>query len=145
MHIRITLLSSLSSSHTHMTDHSLLVRTTYCRCGYHTTKCSTRQYSRTPPRWHIYKWSTTTTYKTKMSETFCLLVIHLLTQVEKYCKGNRSNVKGKYQLYDWCTITLCVFILRKTTCIVIAIRQKHQRSPARLKLDISSETVMQVK
>ena len=33
----------------------------------------------------------------------------------------------------------------KTKCMVIATRQKHQRSPLRLKLDIDSKTVVQVK
>ena len=39
----------------------------------------------------------------------------------------------------------CVYTLKKTKCMVIATRQKHQRSPLRLKLDINSKTVVQVK
>ena len=49
------------------------------------------------------------------------------------------------EVSGWCKNNLVCLHLKKTKCMVIAARQKHQRSPLRLKLDADSKTVVQVK
>ena len=53
--------------------------------------------------------------------------------------------KSLNEVYGWCKNNLMCLHPEKTKCMVIATRQKHQRSPLRLKLDINSKTVVQVK
>ena len=57
--------------------------------------------------------------------------------------------KSLNEVLGWCKNNLmCLHpekINKKTKCMVIATHQKHQRSTLRLKLDINSKTVLQVK
>ena len=54
--------------------------------------------------------------------------------------------KSLNEVSGWCKNNLmCLHPEKKTKCMVIATRQKHQRSPLRLRLDINSKTVVQVK
>ena len=60
-------------------------------------------------------------------------------EIEVTLQKSLNDVSG------WRKTTACVYTLKKTKYMVIATRQKHQRSPLRLKLDIDSKTVVQVK
>ena len=60
-------------------------------------------------------------------------------EIEVTLQKSLNDVSG------WCKNNLMCLHPEKTKCMVIATRQKHQRSPLRLKLDIDSKTVVQVK
>ena len=49
------------------------------------------------------------------------------------------------EISDWCKKNRMCLHLEKTKCMVITTRQKHQRSPLCLKLEVNSEIVAQVK
>ena len=53
--------------------------------------------------------------------------------------------KSLNEVSGWCKNNLMCLHPEKTKCMVIATRQKHQRSPLRLKLDTDTKTVVQVK
>ena len=53
--------------------------------------------------------------------------------------------KSLNEVSGWCKNNLMCLRPEKKNCVVIATRQKHQRSPLRLKLDINSKIVVQVK
>ena len=53
--------------------------------------------------------------------------------------------KSLHEVSGWCKNNLMCLHSEKTICMVIATHQKHQRSPLRLKLNINSKTVVQVK
>ena len=59
-------------------------------------------------------------------------------EIEVTLQKSRNDVSG------WSKNNLCLNP-EKNKCMVIATSQKHQRSPHRLKLDIDSKTVVQVK
>ena len=60
-------------------------------------------------------------------------------EIEVTLQKSLNDVSG------WCKNNLMCLHPEKTKCMVIATRQKHQRSTLRLKLDIDSKTVVQVK
>ena len=62
-----------------------------------------------------------------------------VNEIEVTLQKSLNDVSG------WCKNNLMCLHPEKTKCMVIATRQKHQRSPLRLKLDIDSKTVVQVK
>ena len=49
------------------------------------------------------------------------------------------------EVSDWCKKNRMCLHPEKTKCMVITTRQKHQRSPLCLKLEVNSKTVTQVK
>ena len=53
--------------------------------------------------------------------------------------------KSITEVSDWCKKNRMCLHPEKTKCIVITTRQKHQRSPRCIKLEVNSETVTQVK
>ena len=62
-----------------------------------------------------------------------------VNEIEVTLQKSLNDVSG------WCKNNLMCLHNEKTKCMVIATRQKHQRSSLRLKLDIDSKTVVQVK
>ena len=63
----------------------------------------------------------------------------IVKEIEVTLQKSHNDVSG------WCKTNPMCLHPEKNKCIVIATRQKHQRSPLRLKLDIDSKTVAQVK
>ena len=53
--------------------------------------------------------------------------------------------KSITEVSDWCKNNRMCLHPEKTKCMVITPRQKHQRSPRCIKLEVNSETVTQVK
>ena len=85
------------------------------------------------------------TYKTKKSNSLFADDSSLDTS-GKTVKGIEVTLqKSLNEVSGWCKNNLMCLHPEKNKCMVIATRQKHQRSPLRFKLDINSKTVVQVK
>ena len=85
------------------------------------------------------------TYKTKKSETLFADDSSLDTSGKTVQEIEVTLQKSLNDVYGWCKNNLMCLNPEKTKCMVIATRQNHQLSPLRLKLDIDSKTVVQVK
>ena len=92
-----------------------------------------------------YKWSITAHTRQKSQNSLFADDSSLDTSGKTVKEIEVTLQKSLNEVSGWCKNNLMRLHPEKTKCMVIATGQKHQRSPLRLKLDIHSKTVVQVR